>query len=156
MGRGKRVLSEGGKFLAVGVVATLVALVLFNVLVHGVGVGYSPGPMNQQPLVAFALANLVGMLVSYRGSRHWAFNNRQPVGPGNGRLGFYAINLVSLLIPLGCLAISRYVLELDGAMADNVAANVIGLALGFAFRFWASRRFVFRTPKGEPDLLARR
>ena len=35
MGRRKRVLSEGGKFLAVGVVATLVALVLFNVLVHG-------------------------------------------------------------------------------------------------------------------------
>ena len=156
MGRRKRVLSEGGKFLAVGVVATLVALVLFNVLVHGVGVGYSPGPMNQQPLVAFAVANLIGMLVSYRGSRHWAFSNRQPVGPGNGRLGFYVVNLVSLLIPLGCLAISRYALEQDGAMADNVAANVIGLALGFAFRFWASRRFVFRTPRSEPDLLARR
>ena len=155
MGRRQRVLSEGGKFLAVGVVATLVALVLFNLLVHGPGFGSSPGPMNQQPLIAFAVANLIGMLVSYRGSRHWAFNNRQPVGPGNGRLGFYAINLVSLLIPLGCLAISRYVLELDGAMADNVAANVIGLALGFAFRFWASRRFVFRTPKGEPDVLTR-
>ena len=156
MGRRQRVLSEGGKFLAVGVVATLVALVLFNLLVHGPGFGFSPGPMNQQPLVAFAIANLIGMLVSYRGSRHWAFSNRQPVGPGNGRLGFYAVNLVSLLIPLWCLAISRYALDLDGAMADNVAANVIGLALGFAFRFWASRRFVFRTPKGEPDLLARR
>ena len=88
MGRGKRVISEGGKFLAVGVVATFVALVLFNVLVHGPGFWFSPGPMNQQPLVAFAVANLIGMLVSYRGSRHWAFSNRQPVGPGNGRLGF--------------------------------------------------------------------
>ena len=155
MRRSRRVLSEGGKFLAVGVVATLVALVLFNVLVHGPGFGFSPGPMNQQPLVAFAVANLIGMLVSYRGSRHWAFSDRLPVGPGNGRLGFYAVNLVSLLIPLGCLAISRYALGMDGAMADNVAANVIGLALGFAFRFWASRRFVFRSPKGEPDRLTR-
>jgi putative flippase GtrA len=133
VGRRKRVLSEGGKFLAVGVVATLVALVLFNALVHGVGFGYSPGPMNEQPLVAFAVANLIGMLVSYRGSRHWAFSNRQPVGPGNGRLGFYAINLVSLLIPLGCLAISRYALDLDGAMADNrpgagLRVPVLGLA----------------------------
>jgi putative flippase GtrA len=156
MRRSGRVLSEGGKFLAVGAVATLVALVLFNVLVHGLGFGFGRGPMNQQPLVAFALANLIGMFVSYRGSRHWAFSQRQPVGPGNGRLGFYAVNLVSLLIPMGCLAISRYVFHLDGAMADNLAANVIGLGLGTAFRFWASRRFVFRTPAAEPDLLARR
>ena len=156
VGRSQRVLSEGGKFLAVGAVATLVALVLFNALVHGIGFGLTPGPMNQQPLVAFAVANLIGMLVSYRGSRHWAFSKRQPVGPGNGRLGFYAVNLVSLLIPMGCLAISRYVFDLDGAMADNVAANVIGLALGFAFRFWASRRYVFRSPTAEPDLLVRR
>ena len=103
MGRRQRVLSEGGKFLAVGVVATLVALVLFNLLVHGPGFGSSPGPMNQQPLVAFAIANLIGMLVSYRGSRHWAFSKRQPVGPGNGRLGFYAVNLVSLTASVtGC------------------------------------------------------
>ncbi|MET1059016.1 MAG: GtrA family protein [Nocardioides sp.] len=156
MGRTRRVLSEGGKFLAVGAVATFVALVLFNVLVHGIGFGLTPGPMNQQPLVAFAVANLIGMFVSYRGSRHWAFSKRQPVGPGNGRLGFYAVNLVSLVIPLGCLAVSRYVLDLDGAMADNLAANVIGLALGFAFRFWASRRYVFRTPNAEPDVLVPR
>ena len=150
--RSQRVFSEGAKFLAVGGVATVVALVLFNVLVHGMAFWFRPGPMNSQPLLAFALANIVGMLVSYRGSRHWAFRRREPVGPGNGRLGFYVVNLGSLLIPMGCLAISRYVLGLDGAFADNLSANVIGLGLGTAFRFWASRRFVFRTPR-EPDLL---
>lgn len=40
--RTQRLAHEGVKFLAVGGVATLVALVLFNVLVHGVP-GWSPG-----------------------------------------------------------------------------------------------------------------
>jgi putative flippase GtrA len=138
------VLSEGGKFVAVGAVATVVALVLFNLLVHGIG---GDGPLNGQPLVAFAVANLVGMAVSYRGARSWAFRRREPVGPASGRLGFLVVNLVSLLIPMGALAISRYVLDLDGAISDNVAANVVGLGLGTAFRFWATRRFVFRSPQ---------
>ncbi|RYP83389.1 GtrA family protein [Nocardioides guangzhouensis] len=145
MGRRTRVLSEGGKFVAVGAVATVVALVLFNLLVHGVG---GDGPMNGQPLLAFALANLIGMAVSYRGARHWAFRRREPVGPANGRVGFLVVNVVSLLIPMACLAVSRYLLELDGALADNVAANVVGLGLGVLFRFWATRRYVFRRPRG--------
>jgi hypothetical protein len=31
----------------------------------------------------------------------------------------------------------------DSALADNISANVVGLALGTAFRFWSYRKFVF-------------
>jgi len=37
----------------------------------------------------------------------------------------------------------RYVLDLSSALADNIAANVIGLGLGTVVRFWALRASVF-------------
>lgn len=142
--RMQRLAAEGGKFLAVGGAATVVALLLFNLAVHGFP-GNAPGPMNDKPLSAYAIANLVGMVVSYRGSRSWAFRHREPVGAAGGRISFFVINIVTMTIPLLCLTVSRYLLDLDSALADNVSANVIGLGLGTMARFWAFRRFVFRT-----------
>jgi len=134
-------MGEGAKFLTVGGVATLVSFVIFNGLVHGYLGG--PGPMHGDPLVAFVLANTVGMLVSYRGSRSWAFRNRAAVGVAGGRVAFFVINIVSMVIPLGCLSFSRYVLGLTDPVADNVSANVVGLGLGTLARFWALQRFIF-------------
>jgi putative flippase GtrA len=139
--RWQRFLGEVAKFLTVGGVATFVALVIFNGLVHGYFGG--PGPMHEQPLGAFVVANTVGMLVSYRGSRSWAFRHREVVGPAGGRVAFFAINLASMVIPLGCLAFSRYVLDRSDPFADNIAANVVGLGLGTAARFWAIRELIF-------------
>jgi putative flippase GtrA len=142
-------LGEVTKFLTVGGVATLVALVIFNALVHGYFGG--PGPLNRQPLWAFVIANTIGMFVSYRGSRSWAFRHRETVGAAGGRIAFYVINILSMAIPLGCLAISRYALGRDDPVSDNVAANVVGLALGTAARFWAFRRFIFVTPRDRQE-----
>jgi putative flippase GtrA len=142
--RWQRFLSEGAKFLTVGGVATFVSFVIFNGLVHGYFGG--PGPMHDDPLVAFVIANTFGMVVSYRGSRSWAFRHREAVGPAGGRLAFIAINVISMVIPLGCLSFSRYVLGLSDPVADNVAANVVGLGLGTLARFWAIRRFIFVSP----------
>lgn len=151
--RSARFLSEVAKFLTVGGVATLVSFVLFNALVHGYFGG--PGPMHSQPLVAFVLANTVGMVVSYRGSRSWAFRNRQAVGPAGGRLAFFAINIISMVIPLACLAFTRYALGRSDPVADNIAANVVGLGLGTLARFWALRRFIFLSPaRQEPEEVA--
>ena len=144
--RMQRLAAEGAKFLAVGGAATLVALLLFNLLVHGIP-GTGPGPMNSKPLSAYALANLVGMVVSYRGSRSWAFRHREPVGAAGGRVSFFVINTLTMAIPLLCLTVSRYLLDLDSVLADNISANVIGLGLGTAARFWAFRRFVFHSPR---------
>ncbi len=142
--RWQHFLAEVTKFLTVGGVATLISFVIFNATVHGYFGG--PGPLNQQPLLAFVLANTIGMFVSYRGSRSWAFRNRETVGAAGGRLAFYVINVASMAIPLGCLALSRYVLGLDDPFSDNIAANVVGLGLGAAARFWAFRRFIFLSP----------
>lgn len=140
----QRIAAEAVRFLAVGGVATAVAFVVFNVLVHGVGIG--AGVLHDYPLVAYVIANTVGMLVSYRGSRHWAFRNREVVGLAGGRVMYFLVNTASMALPLACLAISRYALDRSDPVSDNIAANVVGLALGTASRFWAFRRFVFLHP----------
>jgi len=142
--RWQHFLSEGAKFLTVGGVATFVSFVFFNGLVHGYLGG--PGPMHDDPLVAFVIANTIGMVVSYRGSRSWAFRDREAVGVAGGRVAYFVINTLSMVIPLGCLSFSRYVLGLTDPFADNISANVVGLTLGTLARFWAIRRFIFLTP----------
>ncbi len=46
-------------------------------------------------------------------------------------------------IALGCLWFTHYALGFDSIIADNISANVIGLALGTIFRFWSYRKWVF-------------
>ena len=141
---GVTVAGEGLRFAIVGAGATLVSTTAFNLLVHWPPRG--PSLLADRPLTAFALANLLGMVVSYTGSRSWAFRDRQAVGVGGGLPAFVAINIASWAVPLTCLAFTRYALGLDGPVADNVAANVVGLGLGMLVRFWALRGVVFRRP----------
>lgn len=149
--RWQRVLTEAGRFLAVGGLATIVALLLFNVLVHGLVPGL-PALLADQPVAAYVAANSVGMIVSYHGSRNWAFRDRPSTHADGGLTAFVAINLVTMLIPIACLTLSRDVLGLSDPVSDNVAANVIGLVLGLAARFYLFRTFVFRRPINLNDL----
>jgi putative flippase GtrA len=149
--RWRRVLTEAYRFLAVGGLATIVAFVLFNLLVHGFRMGYD-APLSEQPYLAYAIANIIGMAISYRGSRTWVFKDRPPRTADGGRLMFIVINLVTMLIPIGCLWFSRNVLGLDDPLSDNVAANVIGLFLAMVARFYLFRTLVFRRPVHLADL----
>lgn len=139
--RGRRLAGEIWRYQAVGLGATVVAVVLFNLLVHGFSTGAAP--LNQEPVLGYVLANLVGTAVAYRGTRSWAFRHRDTSHPDGGRTAFLAISLVTMLIPMACLWISRNGLGLDDPVSDNVSANVIGLALGNAARFVLTRQLVF-------------
>ncbi len=143
--RTQRFIAEVGRFLAVGGAATIVELVIFNLLVHGFNTG-DHALLGQEPILAFIIANTVGMGVSYYGSRHWAFRDRPPVSSDGGLKSFVLINLLTMLIPIACLAISRDVLGLDDPLSDNVSANMIGLVLGLTARFALFRTFVFKRP----------
>jgi putative flippase GtrA len=152
--RWRRIRTEVYRFLAVGGLATIVAFVIFNLLVHGFRLGYD-APFADDPYVAYAVANIIGMLVSYRGSRSWVFKDRPPRTADGGRLLFIVINLATMLIPMACLWVSRNVLGLDDPFSDNVAANVVGLFLGMVARFYLFRTLVFRRPVHLADLKER-
>lgn len=149
--RWHRIFTEAYRFLAVGGLATILAFVIFNLLVHGFGAGYD-APLDDQPYLAYVVANLVGMAVSYRGSRLWVFKDRPPRTADGGRLMFIVINVGTMLIPIWCLWFSRHVLGQDDPWSDNLSANVIGLFLAMVARFYLFRTLVFRRPVHLADL----
>ncbi len=140
----RRLGNEAAKFSAVNVVATVIAVVLFNVLAHGIVGLHRPGPLNGWPLTSWFIANWVGMWISFYGSRRYAFKHRQAAGPGGGALIYTVVNLASFVIPMACLWLTRNTMGWNNALADNISANVVGAGLGMVFRFWAFRRFVFK------------
>jgi putative flippase GtrA len=139
------VFVEIGRFMVTGGLSTLVSFTIFNFLVHGLYLTGHPW-LGAQPLLALILANLVGMVVSYRLSRSWTFRHRPPVHADGGRTAFFLINLVTLPLAVATLWFSRHVRGLTDPLADNVAGNVVGALIGQAARFYLFRRYVFRTP----------
>jgi putative flippase GtrA len=141
----RRLLTEIGRFAAVGGIATFVAFLIFNFLVHGLYVTDSPW-LPGHPLTAFVIANFVGMLISYRLSRQWTFKHRPPQHADGGRTAYFVINTVTMIIPMGCLWFSRHALGLDDPLADNLSGVVIGQLLGQVVRFYLFRTYVFPRP----------
>ena len=137
-----RIAGEVSRFLTVGAVATVVSFIIFNGLLHGFTPN-GPAPLDGHPQTAYVLANLVGMLISFKGTRDWAFQTRDVRHPDGGRTAFLVINLVTMLIPMACLWLSRNVLGLDDPVSDNLSANVIGLGIGTMVRFALFRQYVF-------------
>ena len=144
--RWRRLLGEVWRFFAVAQAATWVSFLLFNVLVHGWLVG--DPLLDDQAILSYVLANSVGMIISYHGARGWVFPDRPPQQADGGWTAYVVINLAAMVLPVGCLAISRHVFGLDDALSDNLSANGIGLVLAFGARFYLFRRFVFRHPVG--------
>ena len=125
------------KFGVVGSVAFVVDVGLFNLLLH----------LTEKPLTSKAVSTIAATTVAYAGNRLWTFRRRSRSTVRREYVLFFLLNGVGLAIALTCLAISHYLLDLTSRLSDNIAANVVGLGLGTAFRFWSYRRWVF------PELL---
>ena len=134
-----RLRTELGKFFGVGLMAYLVAVGGFNLLVH-----LDSAPLKSKPLTASILSGALSILVAYFGNRHWTWRERQRSGASREITLFFIINLISLSFTVICLAISRYILGFDSAVADNISANIIGVGIGTLFRFWSYRTIVFK------------
>ena len=99
--------------------------------------------MYDKPLTAKVVSVAVATTFAYFGNRYWTFRHRGRTSFGREYLLFFVLNGVGMAISVSCLWISHYLLGFTSALADNISANVIGLALGTLFRFWSYRRWVF-------------
>jgi len=151
--RGRRLLNEVMRFLAVGGVATLVAFLLFNILLHGFWIA-GDAWLEDRPMTAYVIANTVGMWISYNGTKSWAFKHRASAHPDGGVTAYVLINVVTMMLPMACLWFSRNALGLADPLSDNIAANVVGLSMGTVARFFLFRRLVFAVPSYQQTTLA--
>ncbi|TQJ32723.1 GtrA family protein [Microbacterium sp. SLBN-146] len=133
-------LRQGGAFLVVGGVAFLVDAVTFNLLAFGVD---GRGPLFDLPLVAKTVAIVIATVVTYVGNRFWTYGKRSVTQTFSRYVIFIALNIAATAIQLGCLAFSRYVLGLEGVVADNIAGTLVGQVLATAFRYVTYGRWVF-------------
>jgi putative flippase GtrA len=134
-------LGELARFGVVGVVALAVDVIGFNLLRFAGG----EGPFYDRPLTAKVLSVTASTTVAYMGNRLWTFRHQRTSTTAVHRefALFVLFSAIALGIAVACLAISHYALGLTSPLADNVAANVVGLGLATAFRFWSYRRWVF-------------
>jgi len=136
--RVEHLVHEVAKFGAVGLIALVVDVGLFNLLCYG-----ASSPLHGKVLTAKIVSVSVATTVAYFGNRYWTFRHRGRTSFHREYLLFFVLNGVGLAISVGCLWFSHYALGFTSALADNISANVIGLGLGTLFRFWSYRRWVF-------------
>ena len=140
---------EIAKFGIVGLSALVIDIGLFNILRF-----YGPdgqGPMFDRPISSKIVSVAVATTFAYFGNRYWTFRHRGRSNMGREYIMFFALNGVAMMIAIGCLWFSHYLMGWDSALADNISANVVGLGLGTTFRFWSYRKFVFPEIPDDPE-----
>jgi putative flippase GtrA len=133
-------IHELGKFGAVGSVAFVIDVAIFNLL-RQAGV---------ESLTSAAISMAIAATVAFIGNRFWTWRDRERSGLRREYTLYFVFNAVGLLIALVCLGISTYALGaiwpvFATPLAENISKQIVGGALGTVFRFWSYRNIVFRT-----------
>jgi putative flippase GtrA len=146
----RHLISQFLRFGVVGAVGVVVNVVVFNVLRATV---WAPERVHLGPLYATVAATAAAIGLNWLGNRYWAFREHRRADAAREGAEFLLVSLAGLVIPLACVGVSHYVLGLHAQLADTVANNVVGLALGTAFRFalyrwwvWSPERHTARQP----------
>jgi putative flippase GtrA len=134
---GLALVRETSSFLGVGGVAYVVDVAVFNLLLT------VPPFSVWHPSVSRCVAVVVAMVITYTGNRFLTWRHADSGSSSREVALFVVFNLIGLAMSLVCLVVSHDLLGLTSRLADNISANVVGLAAGTAFRFWSYRRFVF-------------
>lgn len=124
-------------FLAVGGTGYVVDVVVFNLLRSTATFGA------WDPSVARVVAVAVAMVVTYLGNSLLTWRGSGGEDKRREVALFVVFNLIGLGISVLTLTVSHDLLGLTSRLADNISANVVGLALGTMFRFWSYKTFVF-------------
>lgn len=143
----RTLLTQLTRFGLVGLIGLVIDVGLFNLLRVTV---FSPEAMHEGPVIAKIISTSLAIVANWMGNRHWTFARERRGHLAREGAEFFLVSFGGMLIGLACLYVSHYVLGFQSLLADNVSSNVVGLALGTAFRFWGYRVWVFREVSAKP------
>ena len=134
---------ELAKFLVVGGTSYVVDVGLFSLLSHTV--------LSEKVVTAKGISVIIATILSYILNREWSFSRRGGRERHHEAMLFFVVNGIALALNLVPLAVSQYVFGFTAGnyssftvtVANFISANIIGTAVGMAFRFWAYRKWVF-------------
>jgi putative flippase GtrA len=125
-------------FLGVGGAGYVVDVTVFNIL-------RSIEPWSRMdPSVARTVAVVAAMCVTYLGNQRLTWRDRTVRDRRREVFLFVVFNIIGFGFSVATLVLSHDVMGLTSRLADNISANVVGLALGTAFRFVTYKYVVFR------------
>ncbi|MFC6712873.1 GtrA family protein [Branchiibius cervicis] len=129
------------RFAVIGLLGLITDVGGFNVLRYLGPDGH--GVMYHYVLGAKFISSTLGVVVAWLGNRYWVFPDTRRDKLHHEFVAFTVVCMIGVAISLVCLWISHYLMGLTSQLDDNVSANVIGLVLATAFRYWGYKRFVF-------------
>ena len=95
---------------------------------------------------AKAVSSAVSTTFAYFGNRHLSFSHRARTSIGRETSFFFGINLVTLIFSELVIALFVYGFDYGHASTMVFVVNIVTIAIGTMFRFWAYKRFVFLHP----------
>lgn len=128
------------KFGVVGLTCFVIDVGIFNLLRSGV---FGAGHFFSGPIGAKIASSVISTVIAWLANRFWTFRERRRSDVGVEFLEFGAVGAAGIGIGVACVAVSHYALGFTSLLADNIAANVVGLVLGTTFRFLMYRYWVF-------------
>jgi putative flippase GtrA len=128
------------KFGVVGLIGLVIDVALFNALRLGV---FGEGHWAQSAIGAKTISTSVAIVFNWLGNRYWTFRRHRRRNYVREFAEYLIVSIGGMGIALGCLWVSHYALGFTSLLADNIATNAVGLALGTAFRFLLYRYWVY-------------
>lgn len=142
----RKLIAQFTRFGIVGFVGLLIDFAIFNVLRLTV---FSPENIHEGPVYAKLISTAVAIVFNWIGNRYWTFREHRGRQLWREFVEFLVVSLGGMAIGLGCLWVSHYLLGFTSLLADNIATNGVGLALGTLFRFTLYRAWVFAPHRGD-------
>lgn len=124
---------EVSAFGIVGGLAVLLELGAYQVMYDVVGMG---------PLISKVISTAVATTFAYFMHRHWSFSHRGSIGFRTEYTLFVILSVLSLGFGLAIIGFVHYGLGHRDVLSLQIA-NLVSIAVGAIFRFWAYKRWVF-------------